>query len=163
MSTFVHPALKAGSGVAVITGASLGGIGYAIASTLIHKHNFKVHLVDKVSLGDTAAALKEAGAGEGQFETHVVDVSRSEEVFGLAEKVYARDGRVDFLALNAGVQVPSKDWKEGGDLDSWHKTFDVSGLGAAGCDGQRVSGCGDGADAARLAGCHDRRSTSSAF
>jgi len=126
MSHFVHPALKAGN-TAVITGASVGGIGYSVATTLLQEHGFKVHLVDVDTnlLDKTSVALKEAGIAEDKFEMHLVDVTKADEVFKLADAVYSKDGRIDFLALNAGISRTSKDYVKGGDLDSWRTTFDV--------------------------------------
>lgn len=125
-----HPALKA-SNTAVVTGAGLGGIGYSVAHLLAARYQLRVLLVD-VSASTLLAAQKAllaAGAKEEDVLTRVVDVSIAAEVFELADYAFEVFGKVDFLMLNAGVQMPTKDFAEGGDLESWNKTLGVNLFG----------------------------------
>ena len=120
-----HPCLVAGN-TAVITGASLGGIGYSVALLLLQRYQMKVLLadLDKEALARTSDALIAAGVAEESFITHVTDVSKWEEVKELADVAFAELDRVDFLHLNAGTSVPTKDW--GGDVQNWRKILDVN-------------------------------------
>lgn len=123
----MHPALIK-SNIALITGAGLGGIGFSVAQILLQRYALKVILVDNSShsLSASSKALLAAGVSQDQFETKVVDVSHAEEMFSLEKEVRAKYGQVDFLMLNAGVQIPSKDYKDGGDLESWDKILKVN-------------------------------------
>lgn len=118
MSASVPAFLKA-SGIAVITGAARGGIGYEIASIALKRHSMKAVLVDQsqAALEATSRALVADGVPEEQFETRTVDVADVRQVQELADHVFQRHGKVDFLVLNAGTSVPSKSF--GGDLEAW--------------------------------------------
>jgi len=118
MSPSTPPYLKPDA-VAVITGAGVGGIGYEIALIAIQRHRMKVVLVDQsqAALDNTSKALISAGVAKEQFSSKVIDVSKIPEVQKLADEVFEQHGRVDFLVLNAGIQIPSKSF--GGDLESW--------------------------------------------
>lgn len=138
-----HPALKA-SNAAVLTGAGIGGIGYSVAHLLLTRYQLRVLLVDISAPALFAAqkALIAAGAKEEDILTRVVDVSNAAEVFELADYAFETFGKVDFLLLNAGVQVPTKDFVEGGDLENWTKTLGVNLFGVL--HGTQVSGGGAG-------------------
>jgi NADP-dependent 3-hydroxy acid dehydrogenase YdfG len=125
-----HPSLRAGN-VAVITGAGFGGIGYSTAHLLLTTYKLQVLLVDisSSSLAQASAALIAAGAPSESVHTRVVDVSQSAQMFELADFVFSKFGKVDFLMLNAGVQMKTVDYKEGGDLESWNKTLGVNFYG----------------------------------
>ncbi|GAA6043624.1 hypothetical protein JCM8097_008295 [Rhodosporidiobolus ruineniae] len=120
-----HAALAKGN-IAVITGASVGGIGYAVAELLLQRFGMHVFLAD-VSLDgleQTRKALIAAGIPEEQFTTRETNVADSKDVQALADAVYASKGKVDFLFLNAGVGCKSK--SIGGDLEDWNKTLSVN-------------------------------------
>jgi NAD(P)-dependent dehydrogenase (short-subunit alcohol dehydrogenase family) len=108
---------------AVITGAG-SGIGAATAR-LLARHGAKVHVAD-LNAEAAAAVAHEIG---GDATDHAVDVTRSEHLEGLAEKVYATDGRVDILHNNAGIG-------HGGDIETttvedWQRVIGVNLLGVA--------------------------------
>ncbi|KAI5480541.1 short-chain dehydrogenase/reductase SDR family protein [Pseudohyphozyma bogoriensis] len=121
--TSTHPALVSGN-VAVITGGSLGGIGFETAKLLLERYNLSVLLADVNTEALNAAA--EALGSPSNLLTHICDVSQPKEVFALADLAFEKFGRVDFLFLNAGVSMPTKDFAPGGDLDSWTKTLGVN-------------------------------------
>jgi NADP-dependent 3-hydroxy acid dehydrogenase YdfG len=118
MSGSIPAYLKAG-GIAVITGAAQGGIGYEIASIALKRHSMKAVLVDqsKAALEATSKALISAGVPEEQFSTKTADVASYQQVQELADDVFKQHGKVDFLVLNAGTSVSSK--SHGGDLEPW--------------------------------------------
>ncbi|GAA5826489.1 hypothetical protein JCM11251_002393 [Rhodosporidiobolus azoricus] len=123
-----HPALARGN-VAVVTGATLGGIGWETSLILLQRFGLYVVLADisKAGLQATAEELIALGIPETQFETRVVDVADAKDVSDLADTVFSTKGKVDFLFLNAGIQLPSKSF--GGDLDAWAKTLGVNLMG----------------------------------
>ncbi|GAA6010299.1 hypothetical protein JCM11491_006255 [Sporobolomyces phaffii] len=125
MSPSIPSYLKSG-GVAVITGAAKGGIGYEIASIALKRHSMKAVLVDQSqsALDATAKSLVAAGIPEEHFSTKNVDVSDVRQVQELADQVFAEHARVDFLVLNAGTSVSSKSY--GGDLEPWTKLMAVN-------------------------------------
>ncbi|GAA5872922.1 hypothetical protein JCM8547_003265 [Rhodosporidiobolus lusitaniae] len=124
-----HPAISKPGNVAVVTGASLGGIGFETSLLLLQRYSLYVVLGDisKEGLEETAKALVKAGVPEEQFSTRVTDVSDMKDVQELADSVFESKGRVDFLFLNAGIQLPSKSF--GGDVDAWTKTLAVNLMG----------------------------------
>ncbi|GAA5957021.1 hypothetical protein JCM21900_001757 [Sporobolomyces salmonicolor] len=121
----MHPALKPNA-VAVVTGAALGGIGFEVASICLTRFNMKTVLVDlsTEALAKTAEALVTVGVPEENFVTRVVDVADASAVQKLADDIYGSHGRVDFLALNAGISMPSKSF--GGDFEAWNKIMSVN-------------------------------------
>lgn len=56
----------------------------------------------------------------------VVDVSKFDQMQEAAKTIRTKYGQIDFLLLNAGVQIPTANYKEGGDLTSWNKVLDVN-------------------------------------
>ncbi|GAA5971171.1 hypothetical protein JCM11641_004171 [Rhodosporidiobolus odoratus] len=120
-----HAALKPGN-TAVVTGAAAGGIGFAVAQLLLQRFSMHVVLADISRAGLEAAsdALIKAGVKEKDFAVRVTDVTKSDDVEQLANEVYEAKGKVDFVLLNAGVQMPSKSY--GGELAAWHKTLEVN-------------------------------------
>ncbi|MFI8945596.1 SDR family NAD(P)-dependent oxidoreductase [Streptomyces sp. NPDC053750] len=86
--------------VAVVTGARRG-IGRRIAETLAAEGH-DLALIDVAAADETEKAVKAAGR---QVVSLVGDVSREQDVVGLAEQVYGSFGRVDVLVNNAGVNL----------------------------------------------------------
>lgn len=116
-----HPDLT--GKIAVVTGAG-SGIGRATAR-LLAQHGAKIHVVDLNGEAATAVA-REIGGGA---TSHVVDVTRPEQLEALAESVFAGDGRVDILHNNAGIG-------HGGDIENttvedWQRVIGVNLLGVA--------------------------------
>jgi len=108
-------------GVAVITGAGAGiGAGLARrASTL----GMKVVLADvaKDRIDALGTELRELG---GETLPVVVDVSRPEEIYRLAETVHSVWGDVRLLINNAGIETTGHIWEI--PLQRWEKTLDIN-------------------------------------
>lgn len=129
-----HPALVAGN-TAVVTGAAVGGIGYSIALRLLQRYSLKVLLSDLTTeaLERTTEALVKAGVDSEHFYTHATDVSQWEDVKELSNVAFEKLGRVDFLVLNAGTQVSTKDFTDvdaaDDQLQAWNHTLGVNFFG----------------------------------
>lgn len=93
-----------GKRIAVVTGAA-SGIGLAIAEWLAHAQM-------RVLLVDQSPAVQERArelAGKGlQADAHLADLSREEEILGVAGHVKAIMGGCDVLVNNAGVHPKNK-------------------------------------------------------
>lgn len=123
----MHAALQ-GKGCAVITGASPGGIGFSIAQLLLTRYKKRVVLADiDVSSGNPQDVLVKQGISESDFLLHQCDVTDFDQVQQLAKKAQEWGGKVDFLVLNSGVSVPTKDY--GGRIEDWHKILHVNFFG----------------------------------
>lgn len=87
--------------VIVITGAA-SGIGRALAIRSAKEGISGIAISDwnETGLAETAAEIEKLGAS---FSSHVVDVSKLEEVQRFADEVTERHGRVTHLINNAGV------------------------------------------------------------
>ena len=111
-----HPAFSAGS-VAVITGAA-SGIGLATARALSGL-GLAVAMVDVEAekLAEAAASLP------GEAMAEAMDVSDADAIAAMADKVYDRWGRVDFLMNNAAIRVAGGTGEE---IDDWRRTMDVN-------------------------------------
>lgn len=107
--------------VAAITGAA-SGVGLAVAKLCAQK-SMKVILIDN----NTAAldAAKSAFDGKAEIETHSMDVSSLQEWQRFKSLVEQKHKQLDFLHLNAGIQVKG-DWT---DNQYFHKIFDVNFFG----------------------------------
>lgn len=129
-----HPALVAGN-TAVVTGAAVGGIGYSIALQLLQRYGLKVLLSDLKTdaLKETTEALLKAGVNADAFYTHATDVSSWEEVKELSDIAFEKLGQVDVLILNAGTQLPTKDFTDidgaADSLKAWNQTLGVNFYG----------------------------------
>lgn len=125
----VHPALKA-SGVALITGAGAGGIGFATAKLLASRFGMKVILTDisVPALVQAKEQLLALGVKADHVQTYECDVTSSTAVESLAQTVYgSNDGaKVDLLLLNAGLQIPTSDF---GNLQDFEKVMRVNFYG----------------------------------
>lgn len=125
--TRMHAALQQRGGSAVITGASPGGIGFAIAQILLKRYKKRVILADVTGLDSVRDVLVKQGIAEEDFLLHQCDVTQFDQVQQLATKAFEWGQRVDFLVLNSGVGVPTKDF--GGEIQDWHKTLNVNLFG----------------------------------
>ncbi|SCZ89564.1 BZ3500_MvSof-1268-A1-R1_Chr9g10455 [Microbotryum saponariae] len=128
----VHAALKKGNS-AVITGAAYGGIGYSIATLCLQRYGMRVLLADvsTSALERASQGLIKAGIPEESFIIHPCDVSDFGEVLKLAEVAYASFAKVNFLVLNAGVQMSTKDYSDDPkmSMEAWNKTLNVNLFG----------------------------------
>lgn len=89
--------------VAVVTGAA-SGIGRALAVKLASEKIGGVAIsdVNEAGLAETAAMAEQYGV---PVSTHIVDVSKLDQVQRLADEAVAQHGRVTHLINNAGVGV----------------------------------------------------------
>ena len=106
--------------IAVVTGAG-SGIGRSIAR-LLARCGAKVHCAD--INGEAAATV----AGElDNAEAHTLDVTDAEAVRALADKIYAKDGRVDLLFNNAGIGHAAL--MADTQLEDWRSVLEVNVMG----------------------------------
>lgn len=88
--------------VAVITGAG-SGIGRALAIALAREGaKPAISDIDQGCLEETAKMIKEKGS---QVYSHVLDVSKREDVYAYADRIVEETGGVDLVINNAGVTV----------------------------------------------------------
>ena len=89
--------------VAVVTGAA-SGIGRALAVKLASEKIAGVAIsdVNEAGLGETASMAEQHGV---PVSTHVIDVSKLDQVQRLADEAVKKHGRVTHLINNAGVGV----------------------------------------------------------
>lgn len=108
--------------VAWITGAGTG-IGLAGAQALV---GAGATVVMSGRRGDvlTAEAARIVAAG-GRAETEVLDVSSADDVDRVAKAILARHGHVDILVNSAGLNVPSRFWKNQ-TVPGWNEVIRVN-------------------------------------
>ncbi|MBU1671514.1 MAG: SDR family NAD(P)-dependent oxidoreductase [Actinobacteria bacterium] len=108
---------------AVVTGAA-SGIGRAIAVGL-GKKGWRVGVadVDLDGANETVEMVRKAG---GEAESFACDVTRPDDVSGMADHFFDSQGKVGLLVNNAGVggggdvgEVPIEDWKTVIDTNLW--------------------------------------------
>jgi NAD(P)-dependent dehydrogenase (short-subunit alcohol dehydrogenase family) len=89
--------------VAVVTGAA-SGIGRALAARLAQEQiaGIAISDVNEEGLNETASMVEKLGV---PVSTHVIDVSKLDQVQRLADEAVAKHGRVTHLINNAGVGV----------------------------------------------------------
>ncbi len=112
-----------------ITGAGTG-IGEAAALALA---GAGMHVVlsgrRKEALGAVAQKI-EAGGGTAMIEP--LDVTDRDAVYGVAERIAGRFGRLDMLVNNAGINLPKRNWSEV-ELDGWEQVVSINLNGAFYC------------------------------
>lgn len=121
--------------VALITGASFG-IGSA-AAVAFAKRGAKVVMVDWIEdkENETMRLVKDAGS-EGMFIR--CDVSRSDDVSKMIEKVVARFGRLDYAFNNAGIEGATANTHECSEAN-WDKTIGINLTGVWLCMKNEIS------------------------
>jgi len=86
---------------AAITGAA-SGIGRMLAVNLANQRcNLAIADIDEAGLNETAALIGD----QVKVSTHIVDVSKREQVFRFAEEASLHHGGVDIIINNAGVAL----------------------------------------------------------
>jgi len=109
---------------AVITGAA-SGFGRALALALAKRGGWKILIADinRAGMEETLAMVRQAG-GDGDIFT--CDVSKPENVQGMADYAFSTWGKVDLLINNAGVvscgfvdDIPLADWHWCVDINFW--------------------------------------------
>ena len=112
---------------AVITGAA-SGIGYGIAKACVAR-NIRVVVadIDPVALESAVSSL----GGPCCCTAHLTDVASEPDVRALAECAFRDFSKVDFLFINAGVNVLGYIWEY--DLWDWKWILDVNLWGTIHC------------------------------
>ncbi len=120
--------------IALVTGGGTG-IGRAAAIEL-NKIDFKVYVI-----GRREKELKETSSLKTNKNFDIVpitvDITKSDEVKSLFEKIKEKNGRIDLLFNNAGMgapRVPIEDLSE----NDWRKTVDVNLTGSFLCAQQAI-------------------------
>jgi len=113
---------------AVITGAA-SGIGYALAKECISR-NMKVVLadIDSIALEKAKNSLGNEESGCISFRT---DVAKEPDVRTLAKYVNGTFAKVDFLFINAGVNILANTWEY--EIWDWKWIIDVNLWGTIHC------------------------------
>ncbi len=100
--------------VAVVTGASQG-IGEAIAWDL-SEHGAEVIVID-VQKEKAEEVVNRIKKNKGKAASYIIDVSKSDQVDSVVERIIGQHGKIDFLVNNAGVtrdallmRMKEKDW-----------------------------------------------------
>lgn len=109
--------------VAIVTGGA-AGIGRALALRMAREQLAGLIVADLDGAGAEAVAGEAAAAGASVALGCRVDVSREEDVLGLAGRAMAQFGRVDLFASNAGIFVPGDE--SGTSLDDFDRVWSVN-------------------------------------
>ncbi|WP_104134380.1 SDR family NAD(P)-dependent oxidoreductase [Cryobacterium sp. Y62] len=113
--------------VALVTGASEGGLGYHSAAALAEL-GAVVHISDHAGnselLRKTAEDLRSQGF---TVHAHQADVTEEAEVVDLVEQISSEGGRLDVLAHHAGVNLRKTTWETS--LAEWNKVIDINVTG----------------------------------
>ena len=97
----------AASGIGLATARALSGLGLTVVMVD----------VEAEKLADAAASMP------GETMTEAMDVSDTDAIAALADKVFDRWGRTDFLMNNAAIRVAGGTGEE---IDDWRRTMDVN-------------------------------------
>ena len=120
--------------IALVTGGGTG-IGRAAAIEL-NKIDFKVYVI-----GRREKELKETSSLKTNKNFDIVpitvDITKSDEVKSLFEKIKEKNGRIDLLFNNAGMGAPRVPIEELNEND-WRKTVDVNLTGSFLCAQQAI-------------------------
>lgn len=95
LSSLPAPAQTMSSKVVLITGCSLGGIGYAMAEEFAGRANTTVYA--------TARTLSSLETLPANVHRHVLDVTSKEGCEKVVEFILAEAGQIDILVNNAGA------------------------------------------------------------
>jgi NAD(P)-dependent dehydrogenase (short-subunit alcohol dehydrogenase family) len=114
--------------VAVVTGAA-SGIGYSLAEKCV-SYGMRVVLadIDTTALDQKGKAL---GESEGKCIAVPTNVANLSEVQTLALLAFKAFGRIDFLFINAGVNILARTWEY--DILDWKWIIGVNLWGAIHC------------------------------
>jgi NAD(P)-dependent dehydrogenase (short-subunit alcohol dehydrogenase family) len=108
--------------IAIVTGGA-SGIGRALCEELGRRGTAAVTVADINDKGAQEVASV-ISAGGGQAQAMHVDVSRSEDVQKLVDKVTSRHGRLDLMFNNAGITMCGE--VRDVDLELWQRMLDVN-------------------------------------
>jgi NAD(P)-dependent dehydrogenase (short-subunit alcohol dehydrogenase family) len=111
--------------VAVVTGGA-SGIGLGIAEEAGRRGMTVILLdIDERPLGEAEQAFRDRQV---QVEARRLDVTDSAAVDALAQDLFDRYGRVDYLFNNAGVLVAGQTWERSADEYRWILEVNVMGV-----------------------------------
>lgn len=79
--------------------STASGIGLAVATALVRRGDWHVHLLDVNGISGLKAAKDLAGAAT----FHEVDVTAYSEIARMFDNIFRAEGRLDFVFANAGI------------------------------------------------------------
>jgi NADP-dependent 3-hydroxy acid dehydrogenase YdfG len=78
-----------------------------------------------------AVVAKIAKSG-GKAEAIALDVSKADDVTGVADQILKKHGRIDLLVNSAGINVPKRSWADM-ELEGWNSLVDINLNGVLYC------------------------------
>jgi len=120
---------KGGKRVAWVTGGG-SGIGEAGAEALAADGWTVVVSGRRRDALDAVVAKIEAKGGAA--EAIALDVGRSDDVTGAAERILGKHGRIDLLVNSAGINVPKRSWADM-EIEGWDKLVAINLSGVLYC------------------------------